>query len=62
MYQWSSKDNKSKVLKDSKEAIKKNKDHMSPENIRVAKAQTMRGLGTDGISLLCDRKASNSFQ
>lgn len=59
---WAKGDKPDKVFKDSVEAIEKNRDHMTKEQIKIAETQMKVGLKPDGYNQLCDRRASKNFQ
>ena len=59
MYNWESHDNQDKVIVDSINAIERNREHMTDEQLRKAYAELQTGLGPDIYSQLCDRKASD---
>ncbi len=59
---WAKGDGQDKVYRDSINAINKNKDHMTPEQLKNAVTQMKIGVAPDGYNQLCDRLASNSFQ
>ena len=57
MYNWETHDNQDKVILDSINAIERNREHMTDEQLRKAYAELQTGLGPDIYSQLCDRKA-----
>ena len=50
------------MILDSINAIERNREHMTDEQLRKAYAELQTGLGPDIYSQLCDRKASDNFQ
>lgn len=62
MFEWSKHDNHEKVIKDSLEAIERNKSHMTKEQIKHAYSELETGLGPDDHNNLCDRINSQNFQ
>lgn len=62
MFNWSPFDKKDKVVKDSVKAMDAVKNKMTEEQKKKAYSQMCTGLGPDGVSQLCDRKASKNFQ
>ena len=62
MYDWEIHDDQDKVIHDSINAIERNRENMTEEQIRIAYTELKSGLGPTMYNQLCDRKASGNFQ
>ena len=56
MYNWETHDNQDKVILDSINAIERNREHMTDEQLRKAYAELQTGLGPDIYSRSEERR------